>query len=233
MLTGPRNSAAPSARCTVAQQPFQCQLSSTSTAGAFARRGGVYARDGFAGIQRHRSVVVAGRCRATVGVDSSRPGEGEKSDSGTAQCGSRGADLETTGQTPDACVQLSREANYAGQHQGLVRGAAALGHRGLSLARSAVHLGGWHVQQGTPLFALQELGGRRLSRALHDCELEVVDIGPCRPGDVWANSSLNPDAWPAAPVSFVRLVEIDLNDRFRASHLSASGREAPVRPGST
>jgi hypothetical protein len=181
MLTGPRNSAAPSARCTVAQQPFQCQLSSKSTAGAFARRGGVYARDGFAGIQRHRSVVVAGRCRATVGVDSSRPGEGEKSDSGTAQCGSRGADLETTGQTPDACVQLSREANYAGQHQGLVRGAAALGHRGLSLARSAVHLGGWHVQQGTPLFALQELGAadyRAPSTIANLRSLTLVPVAP-------------------------------------------------------
>jgi integrase len=35
------------------------------------------------------------------------------------------------------CVQLSRKAHHAGQHEGVVRGAGEGRHRGLSLARSA------------------------------------------------------------------------------------------------
>ena len=50
-------------------------------------------------------------------------------------------------------------AYYPSQYQGLVRGARACRHRRLSLADLRHVWATWHVQIGTPLFALQELGG--------------------------------------------------------------------------
>src|SRR5437879_3887478 len=59
--------------------------------GAFGRLGALHARDWLASVECHRSAVVASGFGAAVGVDSSRPGEGAKSDSGAAQRGSGGA----------------------------------------------------------------------------------------------------------------------------------------------
>jgi hypothetical protein len=75
--------------------------------GASGRHGGVLARDGLKGFQRHRSAVVASGLDAAVGVDSPRSGKGWDCDSGPAECGGRGAHQQTGREALDARVQLS------------------------------------------------------------------------------------------------------------------------------
>ena len=114
---------------------------------------GVLARDGFAGGQRHRSNVVASRLKRKLG--SSRSGEGEAA---IAYRSTHAAALITQQIGKHATrVQLPREADHPGEHQGLVRGPERAGTR-FSLARSAAHLGEWRQQNGTPLFALVVMG---------------------------------------------------------------------------
>ena len=84
--------------------------------------------------QRHRIAVDAGRFGAAVGMDSSRSGQGPEGDCGPAQCGGRGHHPGPDRGPRDACVQLSRAADSAGQHEGLVSGAATRGYRELPLA---------------------------------------------------------------------------------------------------
>jgi len=64
----------------------------------------------------------------------------------------------------DARVQLPREADQAGQHESLVSGAWACRHRGFPLHDLRHCWASWHVQNGTPLFALQELAVGRVRR---------------------------------------------------------------------
>ena len=110
--------------------------------------------------ERHRSAVVAGGFGAAAGVDSSRPGEGAEGDRGAAQCGSRGrSSASSSGSIRRTCsafegkpiTQVSTKAWYE-----------ALERAGIEDFRwhDLRHTwASWHVQNGTPLFALQELGG--------------------------------------------------------------------------
>ena len=67
--------------------------------------------------------------------------QGTKGHRSSLKCGS-GADLAAARrETCNARVQLQRKADMSGQHQGVVRRSRAGRHHGLSLARSAAHLG--------------------------------------------------------------------------------------------
>jgi hypothetical protein len=112
------------------------------------------------GCEHNRSELVASRSAAQAGLGSPGSGEGAARDPGAVQrTGARGRHPSAR-QAPCSCVHLRGELDAAGQHESLVQGAKAGRHRGVSLSRSAPHLGAsWHVQNGTPLHVLQELGG--------------------------------------------------------------------------
>ena len=128
-------------------------------AGAFGSHGGVLARDRLTA--RRTSPAYSGRSGfgATSGVDSSRSGESAAGDTGSAQCGGGGAVRKQVGKHSThvfsyqgkPIMQVSTKAWYA-----------ALERAGIEDFRwhDFRHTwASWHVQNGTPLFALQEMGG--------------------------------------------------------------------------
>jgi hypothetical protein len=92
-------------------------------------------------------------------VDSSRSNQGSKGHRGAAQRGSR-VDPSAAGRNHATHgVQLSRQADSSGQYQGLVPSAERAGIENFRWHDFRHTWASWHVQNGTPLFALQQLGG--------------------------------------------------------------------------
>ena len=102
--------------------------------------------------------MVASRTRAASGVDSSRSGQGAEGNCGSAERGSRGHHRRQLGKhathvfsfREKPITQVSTKAWYDALE------------RGVSIISAGMTCGtwaSWHVQQGTPLHVLQELGG--------------------------------------------------------------------------
>lgn len=68
------------------------------------------------------------------GVTFDRDGLRIEGDCRAAQCGGRCADCQADWEAPDARVQLSRQADHSGQHEGVVCRSGAGGHPRLPLA---------------------------------------------------------------------------------------------------
>jgi hypothetical protein len=96
------------------------------------------------------SGMEAGGFGATVGMGASRSSEGASRHRAAIERRGDGARTQADWEASDVRVQLPRQGGEAGQHQSLVPGASPRRDRGFP---------SWHVQNGTPLFALQELGG--------------------------------------------------------------------------
>ena len=110
-------------------------------------------------VQHHGHALGSGRFGPTDGLGASRPSQGKASDSGATQWRSHGRAAKAARQARRARVHVPGQPSDRDDDEGVVQRREA-GQRGAaSLPRSAAHLCVGHVQQGTPLSVLQELGG--------------------------------------------------------------------------
>ena len=152
-------------------------------AAASARHGDLHAGDRTSCSERDGTSLGAGRPVTQAGMDSSGPGEGQEGHRRTAQrhgnAGGTGAERQTSG----SGVYLRRPAHQAGQHGSLVQSAQARGYRGLSLARSAPHLG--ELACAGRNAALRVTGARRMGDREDGAALRAPGRGTsgdiCRP----------------------------------------------------
>jgi hypothetical protein len=113
----------------------------TRTAAPSARHGDFHPGHRTARSGRDRVDLGAGRPVTQAGLDSPGPGEGQEGDRRAAQRHGHASRARAERKAPDSGVYLQGSAGQAGQQESLVQRNETCRYRGLSLARSATHVG--------------------------------------------------------------------------------------------
>jgi hypothetical protein len=117
---------------------------------------------------RDRSAMASGGPREPARLGLPGRGQGAQGDPGSVERRCDQCSSKAGGPMRRVRVQLSWAPGPASQHEGLVHGAGTCGHRGdIRWHDLRYTWARWHVQGGTPLFALQELGGLRAAPRQH------------------------------------------------------------------
>ena len=131
---------------------------------ASARAGDVWTRDGTARGEHHRIALGSGGHRTQARVDSSGPGEGQEGDRGAVERHGDGCARPLRRRALGVCVRVPGKAIKQVCTKAWHRARKRAGITDFRFHDLRHTWASWHVQHGTPLFALQELGGWETER---------------------------------------------------------------------